>query len=97
MSWGESWPYTEAPLVSAFKVIEPRHMVQIVERFAENRTNGLQHVWQLRHHYFPSLWTIGRTCSVVWWEVVWWEVVWWRGGAVAWWRGGVVVWWCGDG
>lgn len=42
MSWGESWPYTEAPLVSNYKALEPRHMVQIVERFAENRTNGLQ-------------------------------------------------------
>ena len=38
-------PYTEAPLVSAYKFIETRHMVQIVERFAENRTNGLQHAF----------------------------------------------------
>jgi hypothetical protein len=44
-SWGESWPYTEAPLVSSYKTIEPRHMVQIVERFATNRTNGLQHAF----------------------------------------------------
>ena len=31
--------------MSAYKAIEPRHMVQIVERFAENRTNGLQHAF----------------------------------------------------
>ncbi len=45
MSWGENWPYTDAPLISAYRIIEPRHMVQIVERFAENRTNGLHHAF----------------------------------------------------
>lgn len=42
LSWGEMWRYTDAPLTSAYKLIEPRHMVNIVERQATNRTDGLQ-------------------------------------------------------
>ena len=42
MSWGEGWQYTTAPLTSAYKLLEPRHMVNVVERQATNRTDGLQ-------------------------------------------------------
>ncbi len=41
MSWGY-WKYEEAPVVSKFKWLEPRHMVNVCERWARDRTNGLQ-------------------------------------------------------
>jgi len=42
MSWGY-WPYLEqVPVVSKYKWLEPRHMVNISERWARDRTNGLQ-------------------------------------------------------
>jgi iron(II)-dependent oxidoreductase len=42
MSWGY-WPYTEqVPVVSKYKWLEPRHMVNVSERWARDRTNGLQ-------------------------------------------------------
>jgi len=45
MSWGENWNYAFAPLVSAFKTLDSRHLTHIVERFAWNRTNGLHHTF----------------------------------------------------
>lgn len=47
MGVGQNWPHGAgpdpmAPLVHAYKVIEPRHMAHIVERYAENRTDGVQ-------------------------------------------------------
>jgi gamma-glutamyl hercynylcysteine S-oxide synthase len=42
MSWGY-WQYLEqVPVVSKYKWLEPRHMVNISERWARDRTNGLQ-------------------------------------------------------
>jgi len=43
MSWGY-WPYAtnQVPLVSRYKWVEPRHMVNISERWARDRSNGLQ-------------------------------------------------------
>jgi iron(II)-dependent oxidoreductase len=42
MSWGY-WQYLEKiPVVSKYKWLEPRHMVNISERWARDRTNGLQ-------------------------------------------------------
>jgi formylglycine-generating enzyme required for sulfatase activity len=43
MSWGY-WTYwtNQVPLVSRYKWVEPRHMVNICERWARDRTNGLQ-------------------------------------------------------
>jgi formylglycine-generating enzyme required for sulfatase activity len=41
MSWGY-WQYEPIPVVSKYKWVEPRHMVNISERWARNRTDGLQ-------------------------------------------------------
>ncbi|HEX3601832.1 MAG TPA: hypothetical protein VHU84_16885, partial [Lacipirellulaceae bacterium] len=41
MSWGY-WKYEQIPVVSKYKWLEPRHMVNISERWAKDRTNGLQ-------------------------------------------------------
>lgn len=44
MSWGY-WPYQQVPLVDAFKTLEPRHLTHICERWAEYRTDGIQHAF----------------------------------------------------
>ena len=41
MSWGY-WKYEPVPVVSTYKWIEPRHMVNVCERWAKDRTDGLQ-------------------------------------------------------
>ena len=41
MSWGY-WQYQPVPVVSKYKWIEPRHMVNVCERWAKDRTDGLQ-------------------------------------------------------
>jgi formylglycine-generating enzyme required for sulfatase activity len=41
MSWGY-WKYETVPVVSKYKWLEPRHMVNMSERWARNRTDGLQ-------------------------------------------------------
>lgn len=41
MSWGY-WKYQPIPVVSKHKWLEPRHMVNVCERWAKNRIDGLQ-------------------------------------------------------
>ena len=41
MSWGY-WHYQPVPVVSKYKWIEPRHIVNVCERWAKDRTDGLQ-------------------------------------------------------
>jgi gamma-glutamyl hercynylcysteine S-oxide synthase len=41
MSWGY-WQYQPIPVVGKYKWIEPRHMVNVCERWAQDRTDGLQ-------------------------------------------------------
>jgi iron(II)-dependent oxidoreductase len=41
MSWGY-WKYQSCPVVSKYKWLEPRHMVNVCERWAQDRTDGLQ-------------------------------------------------------
>lgn len=41
MSWGY-WEYQPTPVVSMYKWIEPRHMINVCERWATDRTDGLQ-------------------------------------------------------
>ena len=41
MSWGY-WKYQPVPVVSKYKWLEPRHMVNVCERWAQDRTDGLQ-------------------------------------------------------
>jgi formylglycine-generating enzyme required for sulfatase activity/inosine-uridine nucleoside N-ribohydrolase len=41
MSWGY-WQYQHVPVVSKYKWLAPWHMVNVCERWAHNRTDGLQ-------------------------------------------------------
>lgn len=41
MSWGY-WKYQTRPVISKYKWLEPRHMVNVCERWAQDRTDGLQ-------------------------------------------------------
>lgn len=41
ISWGY-WKYQRVPVVSKYKWLEPGHMVNVCERWAKDRTNGLQ-------------------------------------------------------
>lgn len=41
MSWGY-FKYQPVPVVSRYKWIEPRHMINVCERWAKDRTDGLQ-------------------------------------------------------
>ena len=41
MSWGY-WDYGRVPVVSRYKWLEGRHMVNVCERWAHDRTDGLQ-------------------------------------------------------
>jgi formylglycine-generating enzyme required for sulfatase activity len=41
MSWGY-WRYQPVPVVSKYKWLESRHMVNVCERWAQDRTDGLQ-------------------------------------------------------
>jgi gamma-glutamyl hercynylcysteine S-oxide synthase len=41
MSWGY-WKYQPVPVVSKYKWTESRHMVNVCERWAKDRTNGMQ-------------------------------------------------------
>lgn len=41
LTWGY-WKYQTVPVVSKYKWLDPRHMVNVCERWAKNRTDGLQ-------------------------------------------------------
>jgi gamma-glutamyl hercynylcysteine S-oxide synthase len=41
MSWGY-WDYPFVPMVSRYKWLEPRHMVNVCDRWARDKTNNLQ-------------------------------------------------------
>ena len=42
MSWGEDWKSPFVPMVSRYKWLEPRHMVNLVDRWAHDRNDDLQ-------------------------------------------------------
>ncbi|NMC83201.1 MAG: formylglycine-generating enzyme family protein [Armatimonadetes bacterium] len=42
MTWGQFWDEPFAPGISAYKGLEPRHMVHVTSRWAKNRTGDLQ-------------------------------------------------------
>ncbi|MCI0620847.1 MAG: formylglycine-generating enzyme family protein [Acidobacteria bacterium] len=45
MSWGEEWIYPRVPSVSNHKWLEPRHMVHVVRRRAQDKTDDLQYAF----------------------------------------------------
>lgn len=44
MTWGY-WQYPAAPMVSVFKWLEPRHMVNVCDRWNRNKTDNLQYAF----------------------------------------------------
>lgn len=42
MSWGEEWKSSFIPMISRYKWLEPRHMVNLVNRWAHDRNDDLQ-------------------------------------------------------
>jgi formylglycine-generating enzyme required for sulfatase activity len=42
MSWGEEWKSTFVPMLPRYKWLEPRHMVNLVDRWAHDRNDDLQ-------------------------------------------------------
>ena len=42
MSWGENWKSTFPPMISRYKWLESRHMVNLVDRWAHDRKDDLQ-------------------------------------------------------
>jgi len=44
MTWGY-WEYPFIPMVSMYKWLEPRHMVNVCDRWAEDKTNDLQYAF----------------------------------------------------
>jgi iron(II)-dependent oxidoreductase len=42
MSWGEEWRSPFVPMISRYKWLEPRHMVNVVDRWAHDRNDDLQ-------------------------------------------------------
>jgi iron(II)-dependent oxidoreductase len=44
MTWGY-WQYPDAPMVSAFKWIEPRHMVNVCDRWKRSKIDNLQYAF----------------------------------------------------
>ncbi len=59
MSWGY-WQYQPVPVVSKYKWIEPRHMVNVCERWAKDRTDGLQSAFfnGLGYESWENVWGI---------------------------------------
>jgi formylglycine-generating enzyme required for sulfatase activity len=59
MTWGY-WKYQPVPVVSKYKWIEPRHMVNVCERWARNRTDGLQSAFfnGVGYETWESVWGI---------------------------------------
>lgn len=45
MSWGEEWRYPRVPSVSNHKWLEPRHMVHVVRRRSQDKTDDLQYAF----------------------------------------------------
>jgi formylglycine-generating enzyme required for sulfatase activity len=58
MSWGLCWKYSQRPLASTFKWLEPRHMVHVAPRWGKDKTNDLQFA------YFNGV-------GIVAWENIW--------------------------
>jgi len=59
LSWGY-WRYEPIPVVSKYKWIEPRHMIHVSERWARNRTDGLQSAFfnGVGYESWENIWSI---------------------------------------
>lgn len=59
MGWGY-WKYEPTPVVSKYKWLESRHMVHVCERWAKNRTDGLQSAFfnGVGYESWESVWGI---------------------------------------
>lgn len=59
LTWGY-WKYEPVPVVSKYKWIEPRHMVNVCERWARDRTDGLQSAFfnGVGYESWENVWSI---------------------------------------
>ncbi len=59
MTWGY-WNYERIPGVSRYKLLEPRHMVHICNRWARDKTDDLQHAFfnGVGYESWENIWSI---------------------------------------
>lgn len=60
MTWGSGWKYPFEPMVSLYKWLEPRHMVNICDRWARDKTDNLQYAFfnGVGYESWESIWGI---------------------------------------
>ncbi|MGF7082556.1 formylglycine-generating enzyme family protein [Mucilaginibacter sp. UYCu711] len=60
LSWGYYWGYEYAPGVSIYKWFEPRHQVNITNRWAINKTDDLQYSFfnGIGYNSWENIWTV---------------------------------------
>jgi iron(II)-dependent oxidoreductase len=60
LSWGYYWGYEYAPGVSVYKWFEPRHQVNITNRWAINKTDDLQYAFfnGIGYNTWENIWTV---------------------------------------
>lgn len=60
MSWGYYWDYTYVPGISIYKWLEPRHQVQVTNRWAIDKTDDLQYAFfnGIGYNAWENIWGI---------------------------------------
>ena len=60
MSWGYFWKYEYVPGVSVYKWLEPRHQVQVTNRWMVDKTNDLQYAFfnGIGYNAWENIWGI---------------------------------------
>ncbi|RYZ47450.1 MAG: formylglycine-generating enzyme family protein, partial [Sphingobacteriales bacterium] len=60
MSWGYFWEYAPKPGVSIYKWLEPRHQVQITNRWATDKTDDLQYAFfnGIGYNAWENIWGV---------------------------------------
>jgi iron(II)-dependent oxidoreductase len=60
LSWGYFWGYEHDPGVSVYKWLEPRHQVNITNRWATNKTDDLQYAFfnGIGYNTWENIWTV---------------------------------------
>lgn len=60
LSWGYYWNYEYIPGVSVYKWFEPKHQVNITNRWATNKTNDLQYAFfnGIGYNAWENIWSI---------------------------------------
>ncbi|GAA4306330.1 formylglycine-generating enzyme family protein [Compostibacter hankyongensis] len=60
LSWGYYWPYTYTPGVSLYKWFEPRHQINVTNRWATDKTDDLQYAFfnGVGYNAWENIWGI---------------------------------------